>query len=445
MRTYKNSVIEWIGEIPEGWEISTFKYLFDTNKGLTITKENLVEVGIPVINYGQIHSTFKTKVVSTDNNLPKVSEKFLIYQKSLVKQGDFIFADTSEDLEGAGNFSTRLDSDSLLFAGYHTIVSRAKYLDKFNYNYFKNLFDSDFFRNQIRIKVSGVKVFSITQSILKNCIVLVPPLQEQAAIADFLDKKNAEIDAIIVKLTQQIQTLKDYRHSLITQTVTKGLDKTVAYKDSGIEWLGKIPEGWGKSDVKYLFEIISGATPESSNSEYWDGPINWITPADMNPTGPIKNGEKTITMLGYQSCGTTMIPENSIIISNRAPIGKVNYNQTELCTSQGCKGLINIKKNNLLYFYYFFIAFTNQLKLLGRGTTFLELSTKDLGNFSLIVPPLQEQTAIADYLDDKTTKIDCIIDKKEQQLELIKEHRKSLIYEFVTGKKRVKEYQEDGN
>lgn len=229
---YEDSGIESIGEIPEGWEISTFKYLFDTNKGLTITKENLVEVGIPVINYGQIHSTFKTEVVSTDNALPKVSETFLIYQKSLVKQGDFIFADTSEDLEGAGNFSTRLDSDSLLFAGYHTIISRAKYLDKFNYNYFKNLFDSDFFRNQIRIKVSGVKVFSITQSILNNCMVLVPPLQEQAAIADFLDDKTAKIDRIIAKKEQQLDIIKEHRKSLIYEYVT-GKKRVKEYQQDG--------------------------------------------------------------------------------------------------------------------------------------------------------------------------------------------------------------------
>ena len=231
--SYKDSGIKWIGEIPEGWEISPFKHLFDTNKGLTITKENLVEVGIPVINYGQIHSMFKTEVVSTDNDLPKVSEKFLIYQKSLVKQGNFIFADTSEDLEGAGNFSTRLDSDSLLFAGYHTIISRAKFLDKFNYNYFKNLFDSDFFRNQIRIRVSGVKVFSITQSILNNCIVLIPPLQEQATIADFLDDKTAKIDRIIAKKEQQLDIIKEHRKSLIYEYVT-GKKRVKEYQQDGI-------------------------------------------------------------------------------------------------------------------------------------------------------------------------------------------------------------------
>lgn len=435
MGSYKDSGIEWIGEIPKGWEVNKYKFLGSTKNGLTYTPEDITTEsdGILVLRSGNIQNgqlDFNDVVfvnTSIPNNLKLQKSDILITARngSANLVGKNILINTE--------INATYGAFMMVFRANRRINPRfAQYTMNPTFDNYKTFFTTS-------------TVNQLTANIFYNMSVPLPPLQEQAAIADFLDKKNAEIDAIIAKITQQIQTLKDYRHSLITQTVTKGLDKTVAYKDSGIEWIGKIPEGWGKSDVKYLFEIISGATPESNNSEYWDGPINWITPADMNPTGPIKNGEKTITMLGYQSCGTTMIPENSIIISNRAPIGKINYNQTELCTSQGCKGLVNIKKNNLLYFYYFFIAFTNQLKLLGRGTTFLELSTKDLGNFSLIVPPLQEQAAIADFLDDKTAKINRIIAKKEQQLEIIKEHRKSLIYEYVTGKKRVKEYHEDGN
>lgn len=435
MGSYKDSGIEWIGEIPKGWEVNKYKFLGSTKNGLTYTPEDITTEsdGILVLRSGNIQNgqlDFNDVVfvnTSIPNNLKLQKSDILITARngSANLVGKNILINTE--------INATYGAFMMVFRANRRINPRfAQYTMNPTFDNYKTFFTTS-------------TVNQLTANIFYNMSVPLPPLQEQAAIADFLDKKNAEIDAIIAKITQQIQTLKDYRHSLITQTVTKGLDKTVAYKDSGIEWIGKIPEGWGKSDVKYLFEIISGATPESNNSEYWDGPINWITPADMNPTGPIKNGEKTITMLGYQSCGTTMIPENSIIISNRAPIGKINYNQTELCTSQGCKGLVNIKKNNLLYFYYFFIAFSNQLKLLGRGTTFLELSTKDLGNFSLIVPPLQEQAAIADFLDDKTAKINRIIAKKEQQLEIIKEHRKSLIYEYVTGKKRVKEYHEDGN
>lgn len=418
MGTYKDSGIEWIGEIPEGWGIIKIKHAFKLFAGGDIDYNDYSEEQEGFYQYPILANSLE------NSGIIGFTSKYR-------------FSGETITITGRGSVGVAFYRNFPYFPVVRLLVGvPLKKLSTKYVTYSINSFDT------IGEQTAMTQLTTDKLGVEK---IPLPPLREQAVIADFLDKKNVEIDAIIKKITQQIQTLKDYRHSLITQTVTKGLDKTVAYKDSGIEWIGKIPEGWGKSDVKYLFEIISGATPESNNSEYWDGPINWITPADMNPTGPIKNGEKTITMLGYQSCGTTMIPENSIIISNRAPIGKINYNQTELCTSQGCKGLVNIKKNNLLYFYYFFIAFTNQLKLLGRGTTFLELSTKDLGNFSLIVPPLQEQAAIADFLDDKTAKINRIIAKKEQQLEIIKEHRKSLIYEYVTGKKRVKEYHEDGN
>lgn len=418
MGTYKDSGIEWIGEIPEGWGIIKIKHAFKLFAGGDIDYNDYSEEQEGFYQYPILANSLE------NSGIIGFTSKYR-------------FSGETITITGRGSVGVAFYRNFPYFPVVRLLVGvPLKKLSTKYVTYSINSFDT------IGEQTAMTQLTTDKLGVEK---IPLPPLREQAVIADFLDKKNVEIDTIIKKITQQIQTLKDYRQSLITETVTKGLNKTVTYKDSGIEWIGKIPEGWGKSDVKYLFEIISGATPESNNSEYWDGPINWITPADMNPTGPIKNGEKTITMLGYQSCGTTMIPENSIIISNRAPIGKINYNQTELCTSQGCKGLVNIKKNNLLYFYYFFIAFTNQLKLLGRGTTFLELSTKDLGNFSLIVPPLQEQAAIADFLDDKTAKINRIIAKKEQQLEIIKEHRKSLIYEYVTGKKRVKEYHEYGN
>lgn len=305
MGSYKDSGIEWIGEIPKGWEVNKYKFLGSTKNGLTYTPEDITTEsdGILVLRSGNIQNgqlDFNDVVfvnTSIPNNLKLQKSDILITARngSANLVGKNILINTE--------INATYGAFMMVFRANRRINPRfAQYTMNPTFDNYKTFFTTS-------------TVNQLTANIFYNMSVPLPPLQEQAAIADFLDKKNAEIDAIIAKITQQIQTLKDYRHSLITQTVTKGLDKTVAYKDSGIEWIGKIPEGWGKSDVKYLFEIISGATPESNNSEYWDGPINWITPADMNPTGPIKNGEKTITMLGYQSCGTTMIPENSIIIS----------------------------------------------------------------------------------------------------------------------------------
>lgn len=201
-------------------------------------------------------------------------------------------------------------------------------------------------------------------------------------------------------------------------------------KPSGIDWIGDIPSSWKCSKVKFCFSLVNGSTPESSDYDCWDGDIKWITPADMSDTGTISHGERFITKYGYNSCGTTLLPVGSIVISSRAPIGKINITTAELCTNQGCKSLIRYADNR--YFYYLFLAGQNELSLLGRGTTFLELSTYDLNRFGLVVPAEDEQKVIADFLDKECAQIDSITADLEKQIELLQQYKKSLITETVT-------------
>ena len=218
---FKDSGVDWIGEIPVGWEVKKFKYFFETTKGLSITKEKLTDKGIPVISYGQIHSKYGRKVDSTKDLLPFVPEDYLRYKQALLTKGNFIFADTSEDIEGSGNFSTRTDGEGRLFAGYHTIIARLLDTKNNDFRYVMYLFDSEWFRNQIRHSVSGVKVFSITQSILKNTTILFPiALAEQKAIADYLDKKIHKINEIIKIKEQQLTNLSEQRKTLIYEVIT---------------------------------------------------------------------------------------------------------------------------------------------------------------------------------------------------------------------------------
>jgi len=201
-------------------------------------------------------------------------------------------------------------------------------------------------------------------------------------------------------------------------------------KPSRIGWIGDIPTNWKCSKVKFCFSLVNGSTPESSDYDCWDGDIKWITPADMSDTGTISQGERFITKYGYNSCGTTLLPVGSIVISSRAPIGKINITTAELCTNQGCKSLIRNADNR--YFYYLFLAGQNELSLLGRGTTFLELSTYDLNEFGIVIPAEDEQKAIADFLDKECTQIDSIAADLERQIALLQQYKKSLITETVT-------------
>lgn len=205
---------------------------------------------------------------------------------------------------------------------------------------------------------------------------------------------------------------------------------TEKMKPSGIGWIGGIPASWKTKKIKYYTKIVNGSTPDSSDFNCWDGPIKWITPADMDNTGIISEGERTLTQYGYNSCGTTLLPKGSVVISSRAPIGKINITGDVLCTNQGCKSLVSETDNR--YIYYLLLAGQEELVRLGRGTTFIELSTYDLANFGIVLPQETEQCAIADFLDTQCPKIDSVIADIEKQIETLQKYKKSLITEAVT-------------
>ncbi|OPX99208.1 MAG: putative type-1 restriction enzyme specificity protein MG438 [Syntrophorhabdus sp. PtaU1.Bin002] len=187
---------------------------------------------------------------------------------------------------------------------------------------------------------------------------------------------------------------------------------------------------WPTSQLRHVFDVTSGATPESGKPEYWNGDIFWVTPEDV---GRIKTGywlretKRTVTMEGYNSCGTTIAPRGSIILTKRAPIGQLAVLDTDACSNQGCLLLTTKSRTDSRFFYYFLSAESSSLQALGRGSTFMELSVDDLKALHIPVPNLEEQQTIADYLDRETTKIDAMIDAKERLLGLLAEKRRALI------------------
>jgi len=215
----KDSGIDWIGEIPKHWEVKRLKYVFNLGKGLTITKENLQDSGIFCVSYGEIHSKYGFEVNPSQHVLKRVDESYLSKNtESLLRRGDFVFADTSEDIDGSGNF-TYLSSEEQVFAGYHTVIARPT-VNNIISRFLAYEFDSVNFRNQVRTRVKGVKVYSITQSILKDLSVWLPPDLEQQQIATYLDAQTSKIDKAIALKTEQIAKLNEYKQSLINDVVT---------------------------------------------------------------------------------------------------------------------------------------------------------------------------------------------------------------------------------
>ncbi|NWK55661.1 restriction endonuclease subunit S [Verrucomicrobiaceae bacterium N1E253] len=218
----RDSGIPWLDSVPEAWNLTKLRFMFEFGRGLGITKANLLDSGIPCINYGEIHSKYGFEVIPETHDLKFVSEDYLESgAKSLLSYGDFVFADTSEDVEGSGNFSY-LNSETPTFAGYHTVT--AKPLEEYNPRYLAYLFDSPAFRHQIRKNISGVKVFSITQGLLKSCSAWLPEMDEQTEIVDYLDLKCGKMDRITLCCQSAIEKLTEYRAAIITAATTGKID-----------------------------------------------------------------------------------------------------------------------------------------------------------------------------------------------------------------------------
>lgn len=218
----KDSGVEWIGDIPESWSLKRFRHLFSLGKGLTITKENLRDSGIPCVNYGEIHSKYNFELDLNKHSLKYVEEDYLLSNSSsLIKKGDFVFADTSEDFEGCGNF-THLVSDDPIFAGYHTVIARLT--NECDSRYMSYLLDSKIHRDQIRRSVKGVKVFSITQRILKDTVLFFPNKKEQIETVKYLDYKIELMKEMEKETKNSISLLKEHRTALISAAVTGKID-----------------------------------------------------------------------------------------------------------------------------------------------------------------------------------------------------------------------------
>ena len=213
----KDSGVEWIGMVPEHWEVIPFKSKFKTDKGLSITKADLVDEGVPVISYGQIHSKQNDYVHTLDHLLRFIPEEMApADSKAKLEIGDIVFADTSEDVEGSGN-AFYIDREGI-YAGYHTVI--AKSIERVDNKYFAYLFATPVWRSQVRSQVYGVKVFSITQQILKSTSLIAPPVEERKQIVEVLEEKCARIDKQIEKIQNQIELLREYKQALITEVVT---------------------------------------------------------------------------------------------------------------------------------------------------------------------------------------------------------------------------------
>lgn len=436
----KASGVEGFGEIPANWEVNRMSFTFSFGKGLSITKEDLQDEGIPAITYGDIHSRFGFEIDPAVNEVRCVDPKYLkSCRSSLLQFGDFIFADTSEDIAGSGNF-THLNSHALAFAGYHTITARAK--RKLDCRYVAYLFDSEPFRNQIRNSVSGVKVFSITQLIIKKTKLLLPPFAEQQAIAAFLDDRCGQIDGIVADLERQVEILRQYKKALITETVTKGLDKTVPMKNSGIDWIGEMPRHWVVKRLKYALAASLQYGANESGDDFNEDYPRYIRITDITLDNELKDDGKL--SLFPTVAKPYMLKDGDVLFARSgATVGKTFYYDKKYGTAAFAGYLIKARTNRLVllpkYLYYITLGSGYEV---WKDQVFSQATIQNIGadkysQLLVTIPPTAEQTVIVDFLDGKCAEADNLIAEKQKAAETMRQYKKSLIFEYVTGKKRV--------
>ncbi len=435
MREMKDSGISLVGKIPQNWEMKRLKYLFKFCKGLPITKDNLIDQGLPVISYGQIHAKTNNGVDVLPHLLRFVDFSYqTFYPLSQVMRGDFVFADTSEDYDGCGNCVYKRN-DSLLFAGYHTIIAHS--IIESDNRFFSYIFLTDLWRRQIRENVSGVKVFSITQKTLSNSYIILPPLTEQQRIAEFLDRECGKIDGLKADIQAQIDTLEQYKRSVITEAVTHGLNLSAPMKDSKV-WYGQIPSEWKELKGKYVFKQRNDRGNNVCLQLLSPTQKYGVIPQDKYEELTGMNAVKLNDSTNYALLKT--IHKGDYCISLRSFQGGFEYSEYEGVVSPAYQVFYPIITIADGYYKYLFkekgfIDVMNSYTMSLRDGK--NIAFDDFGDTFIPVPPLDEQQEIADYLDNKCAEIERIIADKKTQIETLDGYKKSLIYEYVTGKKEV--------
>ena len=265
----------------------------------------------------------------------------------------------------------------------------------------------------------------------------LPSFEEQVAIATYLDTKTAQIDRQIDLLSQKATQYGKLKQSLITETVTRGLDKSVLMKDSGVAWIGEVPEHWKVKRFKEIFnKTHSGWTPDTSKRESFNGENIWVTIRDMDGGCHISNSENKLSDKAIAEAGLSITPKGSLLFSFKLSIGKIAFAGCDLYTNEAIISIEDEPKVNLNYFFHtlpiFLVLNAKEniygAKLLNQGIIF---------NTSLLYPPKEEQTAIAAYLDEKTAQIDRIVTSINVKIDKLKDLRKALINDVVTGKIKV--------
>ena len=413
--SYKDSGVEWLGDIPENWNLLKNRHIFKTKDKVLNDKEDMTVLSLT------------TNGVKVKNNLSfgKSTESYVGHQ--MVYPGNLVFTprdfDQTPILSGVSKYKGCISNLYLVLEtnskAYNHFVDYYWWGLKYKVNYFKN------FSYGIR--------FSYNFEQFKEIPFLQPPIQEQQQIVNFLDKATAKIDTLIEKQTKQIELLKEKRQAVISHAVTKGINPNAKMKDSGVEWLGEIPEHWEVGLLSTLFENNSDKNKGMKNNNLLSLSYGRIINKDI---------ETTFGLLPESFESYQIVKPGYIILRLTDLQNDKKSLRTGLVTQEGIitSAYVGLKKKsksigNEKFIHYYFHTFDIYKGFYGMGSGVRQsLNFDELKKLRFVLPPKNEQQQIANYLDEKTSKIDTLIEKSNKSIELLKEKRTALISAAVTGK-----------
>ena len=409
MREMKDSGVAWIGAIPQDWSIVKFKYLHrGLNTGEAIDKEYWETDDAPNVFYTAGLTPIKTSYSS-----------FPIWKET--GENDLLLARNGTPYVYLP-VSNAYYTDHIIRAAMSGRINR-----KFVYYCLQQSIAS--------VTVDSVSIPTWSATLWNNQILTCPSTSEQERITTFLDAECAEIDAVLEKTRASIEEYKKLKQAVITQAVTKGVRGDRPMKDSGIEWIGEIPAEW---EVLNLVAHTSMLTPMRDRPENLDGSIPWVRIEDFD--GKYIEASKAglgVSMETVKEMNLKVYPVGTVLCTSSCIMGKCAIASRELVSNQRFIGIIPDRTTDRTYLYYLMTSNAERMNFLSTGALQANLSRSAFEHLKVQFPPYSEQQEIAAYLDDKCERIDILTTKKQQYLTEIENYKKSLIYEYVTGKKEV--------
>ena len=428
MRKMKNSGIAWIGDIPENWEVVFLSSVFNQRKS---KNKGMIESNLLSLSYGNV----KRKSIDTKEGL--LPESFEGY--NVIEKGDIVFRLTDLQNDKRSLRTGLCLEKGIITSAYVTIHSTVELSSEFMHNLLHSYDICKVFYGL----GDGVRQ-GMNFEDLKKMKILNPPICEQKKIADYLDLKCGNVDELVGLQENMVKELKDYKQSVITEAVTKGLNKSAPMKNSGIDWIGEIPESFSVCKVKNIScKVTDGSHIAPDTTEELN---KFVSVTDMDLHGNINfNDCLKITNTQYEYLVKTGCNplKNDVLISKDGTIGKTTivHGDVEFVVASSLviiRPNLEIIKPKFLNYNLMSKGVTFQLNSFLSGTGLKRVSVGKNASLEIVfIRKLQEQQEIADYLDKKCEQIDKLIAIKQQKILELKDYKKSLIYEYVTGKKEV--------